>query len=459
MKTIIRRIAAFCLAVCLLPVWALAEEAEPVKAQPTPYPGKLQMVVEYEEWTTEDGRVTEVGIPVTCRRDVNKALRQVQQELWLDTLPHAEAEDQVEMMATFRVSGEDWAGFLLTGRVIRVIDVKGGNDYDETVFLTHRVLTYDMRTGTPLTLADVFAEGSKAWDLVAAEVEKQLRAYYPDLPREEAYISECCDPAALAQMAFLPCAGRLMLSVPLWPALEGKNQLVPVNLYYPDYRPLMTDTALAQTDNSHRPIVAVTYDDGPSLFYTPKVRRHLATYGASASFFIVANKMLGLADGVRSAMDYGHSVGSHTYDHVYEFQVGTGTLRENRQMCLDAHREKLGVEPLLFRAPGGHCEKYVEAEIGWPIILWSYSAGDTGNNTAPQLARRIIEGSEDGDILLMHDIHKKTAIGSETFLKEMTEMGFMFATVEEVLYLHGYTIEPNMVYHSGYTPVMTDGLV
>ena len=359
MKTLIRRIAAFCLAVCLLPVWALAEEAEPVKAQPTPYPAKLQMVVEYEEWTAEDGRVTEVGIPVTCRRDVNKVLRQAQQELWLETLPHAEAEDEVEMMATFRVSGEDWAGFLLTGRVIRVIDVPGGNDYDETVFLNHRVLTYDMRTGTPLTLANVFEDESKAWEMAAVEMEKQLRAYYPDLPREEAYISECCDPTALAQMAFLPCAGRLMLSVPLWPALEGKNQLVPVNLYYPDYRPLMTDAALAQTDNSHRPIVAVTYDDGPSLFYTPKVRRHLATYGASASFFIVANKMLGLADGVRSAMDYGHSVGSHTYDHVYEFQVGTGTLRENRQMCLDVHREKLGVEPLLFRAPGGHCEKYV----------------------------------------------------------------------------------------------------
>ena len=77
MKTLIRRIAAFCLAVCLLPVWALAEEAEPVKAQPTPYPAKLQMVVEYEEWTAEDGRVTEVGIPVTCRRDPAIAVEQI----------------------------------------------------------------------------------------------------------------------------------------------------------------------------------------------------------------------------------------------------------------------------------------------------------------------------------------------------------------------------------------------
>lgn len=457
MKCFWKRLLTVWMMLCLLPVWTLAEEYTATVYPP--YPEKLQMVVEYEEWTAENGRVTEVGIPVTCRRDVNKALRSAQNELWLDTLQHADEADEVEMMATFRVSGEDWAGFLLTGRVVRVIDVKGGNDYDETVYLTHRVLTYDMRTGEALTLADVFPETSEAWGMMAEAAEKQLRAFYADMPHDEEAIAQWCSKDNLKNQAFLPSAGRLLLPVPLWPVIEEKNQLVSVNLYYPDYRPYMTEAALAQTDNSHRPIVAVTYDDGPSLFYTPKIRRHLATYGASATFFIVANKMLGLADGVRSAMDHGHSVGSHTYDHVYEYQVGIKTLRENREMCLEAHRVNLGVEPFLFRAPGGHCEKYVEAEIGWPIILWSYSAGDTGNNTANQLADRIITGSEDGDILLMHDIHKKTAIGSETFLREMTKMGFMFATVEELLYLHGIAIEPNLVYHSAYTPVMTEGLV
>jgi len=456
MKCFWKRVMAIWMLLCLLASAAFAEEE--TKQYPA-YPVELQISVVYEEWTADDGRVCEVGLPVTCRADVNEQLRAAQQEVWREAMQHAEEADTVEMIATFRVSGESWAGFLLTGRVIRVIDVKGGNDYDETVYLAHRVFSYDMKNGTPLTLADVFPDASEAWEMIAEEAETQLRAYYPDQPRDEAYIAQWCSTENLMQLSFLPCAGRLLIQAPLWPALEGRNQLVPVNLYYPDYQEYMTDAALAQTDNSHRPIVAVTYDDGPSLFYTPKIRRHLATYGASATFFIVANKMLGLADGVRSAMDYGHSVGSHSYDHVYEFQVGTGTLRENRQMCLDAHREKLGVEPFLFRAPGGHCEKYVEAEIGWPIILWSYSAGDTGNNTAPQLADRIITGSEDGDILLMHDIHKKTAIGSETFLSEMTKMGFMFATVEELLYLHGYEIEPNMVYHSAYTPVMTEGLV
>ncbi len=459
MKPFFRRLAAIWLMLCMLPVCAFAEQtAETVHAQPTPYPEELQISIDYENWTAEDGRVCEVALPITCRGKVNALLRFAQQELWNETLPHAEAEDEVEMMATFRVSGQNWAGFLLTGRVIREIEVVGGNDYEETVFLTHRVLSFDMKTGEPLTLADVFPETSDAWTMIAKAADKELRAFYAGQPLKEDFISKWKE--NLSAQAFLPSAGKLTLKVPLWLAEEtpAHNQLVNVNLYYPEYRPLMTEEAQKQTDNSHRPIVAVTYDDGPSKFDTPKIRRHLADYGASATFFIVANKMLGLADGVRSAMDYGHSIGSHTYDHVYEFQTGIGTLRENRLMCLDAHREKLGVEPLLFRAPGGHCEKYVASEIGWPIILWSYSAGDTGNNTEKQLANRIINGSKDGDILLMHDIRTKTANGSAVFLREMTKMGFMFATVEELLYLHGYTIEPNKVYHSAYHPVMGEGL-
>jgi len=446
MKALWKRLACFWLAVCMIPSAFAKEET-------VPYPEELKISVVYEEWTGNDGRVWETGLPVTCREDVNTQLRAAQQELFQNTLEHAQKTDEVEIMATYRVSGDRWAGFLLTGRVIRVIEVNGGVDYDETVYLTHKTFSFDMQTGEPLTLANVFPADSEAWGMIAQSAGEQLHAFWAELPHDEEYIRQWCSAEHLAQLPFLPCAGRLVVHAPLWPVVEGKNQLVNLSLYYPDYRPLMTEAAAAQTDNSHRPIVAVTYDDGPSLYYTPKIRRHLATYGASATFFIVTSKMLGLADGVRSAMDYGHTAASHTFNHDYEYDVKTRDLREDRQKCLDTHRELLGIAPELFRAPGGNCDKYVSAEVGWPIILWSYSAADTGDTTASQVAKRIINGSEDGDILLMHDIQKKTVAGSETFLREMTEMGFMFATVEELLYLHGVEIEPNKVYRSAYAPV------
>ena len=455
MNAFLKRFAALLLAVCMILPSAFAQEDRQYPA----YPQELTIAVNAEEWTAENGRVCEVTLPVTCRDDINAQLRTAQQEIFAQTVQQALDTDAVEVMSTYRVSGESWAGFLLTGRVIRTVEVPGGVDYDETVSLTYRVLTFDMASGEALTLANVFPEGSEAWTNIAQQLREQLNGYWAELPHDETYIDEVCSTDALKQLAFLPCAGKLVVHAALWPAVEGKLQIVNIDLYYPEYREQMTEAAFEQTDNSHRPIVAVTYDDGPSLYYTPQIRKHLANYGASATFFVVTSKMLGLADGVRSAMDYGHSIGSHTYKHTYEYRVGISSLREDRQLCLDTHTELLGIAPELFRAPGGSCKKFISAEIGWPVILWSYSAGDTGDNTAAQLADRIITGSKDGDILLMHDIKKKTAIGTGTFLREMTEMGFMFATVEELLYLHGMTIEPNMVYHDAYTPPMTKGLV
>ena len=185
MTRFMKRILTLWLIICLLPAFSLAEE----EAYP-PYPTALQINVEYENWTAENGLATEVGLPHTCRRDVDKVLLQAQQELWAAALPLVSETDTLEMIPTYRVSGTSWAGFLLTSRVIREIQVPGGNNYDETIFLAHRVLTYDMNTGTPLTLADVFPESSPAWQMIAQEAEKQLRAYWPDQARDESYIAE-----------------------------------------------------------------------------------------------------------------------------------------------------------------------------------------------------------------------------------------------------------------------------
>ena len=106
---------------------------------------------------------------------------------------------------------------------------------------------------------------------------------------------------------------------------------------------------------------------------------------------------------------------------------------------------------MLFRPPGGNSDRYVKYEIGWPIILWNESAGDTGNNTRTQLVNRIIQIVDDGDIVLMHDIRKKTADGTAYFLEELTRQGYLFATVDEMLYLHGISIQPNTLYRSVYS--------
>ena len=440
-----RRLGALVMLCALL---AGVDAARADHAVVAPYPDALQIEVCAENWTLSDGTKTEVDLPVTCDAGINAALREAMDELWRDAAAHAQPGERIDMQATYRVSGTSWAGFLLLGRVVRLGENETHTfETEQTAYLCYDVLSYDLATGRPLTLGDVFPSDSAAWESVHALAQERLRAFYAETPRDENALETLCDPDALRTMRFLPCAGKLLITLPLYMVLPGQWQLAQVSLPYPDFRAWMTDAARAQTDNSARPIIALTFDDGPMLKSTQLVLRNLARFGASATFFCIGESVSMWPDLVRRELDYGHSVGSHTMEHKYDYQMTSRELRQDRADCLALHARLLGLEPWLFRAPGGNYQKYVEYQIGWPLIQWRTSAGDTGNNTADQLALHVTAQARDGYIILMHDVYGKTARGAEQFLREFVERGFMFATVDELLYLRSSVVpQPNIVY-------------
>ncbi|MBP3645051.1 MAG: polysaccharide deacetylase family protein [Clostridia bacterium] len=452
MKLFLKRAALWCMILCFLPLTAygavsIQEASVREGVQPTPYPEDLQISIVYEEWAHENGLSYEVAVPVTCREDVNHQLRQAQQALFEEAVSHANVDSVVELRATYRISGQSWAGFLLTGRVLELVKVPGtGYKTENGLFLCQNLLTFDMATGASLTLADVFPEGSEAWEQLRQTVGNEMADCYPQLSHNEEYMEQV--KGDLASLPFMPCAGRLVLSLPMWRIVPEKPQLCNISLMYPDYRQWMTEDAQLQTDNSHRPMVCLTYDDGPDRVQTHTLLRNLDTYGASATFFVLGKSISRFPELGRRELDRLHTVGSHTFEHKYEYQMTVSQLRQDRETCKATHLEYLGVEPVLFRAPGGSYKRYVENEVGWPVILWNNSCGDTGDNNMNQLARHVITIADDGDFILLHDIKEKTVKGTALFLEALTQEGFLFATVDEVLYLHGIVPQPNQAYYS-----------
>lgn len=455
--TLLRRAAAWVAAlVFLLPcIPALAGHDVVL-----PFPEELTIRMETESWTAADGRQAEADLPVTCQESVNQALRAALEEIWQELQAHSSPDEVLELSSTFRISGESWAGFLLTGRAIRTGRSRNDTfDTEETVYLTSRVFSYDLLDGAPLSLRDVFPEGSMVWQMISRAIEERFALYYPDTSHDGAAIRQLANMASLADLPFLPCAGRFLLTFPLEDAVDGKWQLVQVPLLYRDYREFMIAEAERQTDNSARPIIALTYDDGPVLNVTRTLLRNLDRYGASATFFCVGTQVEKWPDMARRELDYGHTVGSHTMDHTYAEDVHAASqLLQDREQVLALHAAQVGPEPVLFRAPGGNYAKYQKHEVGWPLIQWSSSAGDTGKNTERQLARHLTANAEDGSILLLHDIYMKTAVSAEEYLAEFYQRGFLTATVEELLSLAGLEPEPNEVYVSVSTAFTTGGI-
>lgn len=455
--TLLRRAAAWVAALVFLLPCVPAHAGHDVVI---PFPEELTIRMETEFWTAADGRQAEADLPVTCQESVNQALRAALEEIWQELQAHSSPDEVLELSSTFRVSGESWAGFLLTGRAIRTGRSRNDTfDTEETVYLTSRVFSYDLLDGAPLSLRDVFPEGSMVWQMISRAIEERFALYYPDTSHDGAEIRQLANTASLADLPFLPCAGRFLLTFPLEDAVDGKWQLVQVPLLYRDYREFMIAEAERQTDNSARPIIALTYDDGPVLNVTRTLLRNLDRYGASATFFCVGTQVEKWPDMARRELDYGHTVGSHTMDHTYAEDVHAASqLLQDREQVLALHAAQIGPEPVLFRAPGGNYAKYQKHEVGWPLIQWSSSAGDTGKNTERQLARHLTANAEDGSILLLHDIYMKTAVSAEEYLAEFYQRGFLTATVEELLSLAGLEPEPNEVYVSVPTAFTTGGI-
>lgn len=62
-----------------------------------------------------------------------------------------------------------------------------------------------------------------------------------------------------------------------------------------------------------RPMVALTFDDGPHAVYTDQILDILEEHGAVATFFEVARNLPKAPEAVRRAADMGCEIGSHSY--------------------------------------------------------------------------------------------------------------------------------------------------
>ena len=102
--------------------------------------------------------------------------------------------------------------------------------------------------------------------------------------------------------------------------------------------------------------MALTFDDGPDPDYTAKILDALKAKNVPATFFVIGANMVKYPDIVRRMVDEGHEVGSHTFFHPEDDEMGA--LRSHLE--LNALQRLLasvtGRTTYLFRTPYGRSE-------------------------------------------------------------------------------------------------------
>ncbi len=192
--------------------------------------------------------------------------------------------------------------------------------------------------------------------------------------------------------------------------------------------------------------IALTFDDGPEVETTDRILNILDQYDAKATFFMLSKNATAHPDIAKRVADQGHEIANHSITHANLNAVNNNQVKQEITESKKQIEEVTGKTPTLFRPPYGSSNNYVETvaqETNQAIAMWSIDTYDWQHLNANRTIQTIKNEVRPGSIILMHDIHATTADAVPQIMEYLTNEGYEFVTVSELLpYIEGEGIGP-----------------
>ena len=196
--------------------------------------------------------------------------------------------------------------------------------------------------------------------------------------------------------------------------------------------------------------IVLTFDDGPSLYYTPEILDILEKYNAKATFFVNGYQLSSSkAKTLKRAIALGCELGNHTETHANLTKLTPREIYDEIQSTNEKVKSLCGYNMSLLRPPGGNTNLSVmqamyDSGLRMHTIMWNNDSLDwsfnadfvNGEISEEDAVRKTYEMilcyPLDGAIVLMHDIKGTTPAALELLLQKLTAEGYAFLTVSEL---------------------------
>lgn len=192
-------------------------------------------------------------------------------------------------------------------------------------------------------------------------------------------------------------------------------------------------SATVRQIDPEKPMIALTFDDGPYGPSTLRILDALAKNNGKATFFIVGSRIDTREETVRRIAESGCELGNHTYDHVILRGLSASQIQEQLEKNDEKIYEVTGQHTTVTRPPGGAYDDTVRSALQTPAALWTVDTMDWSHQNKDITVQRVLEHAEDGDIILMHDLFVPTAEAVEELVPALCERGFQLVTVSELI--------------------------
>lgn len=198
-------------------------------------------------------------------------------------------------------------------------------------------------------------------------------------------------------------------------------------------------------------LVALTFDDGPTIGITDQVLDVLQENQVAASFFLIGQQITPQTEYlVKRAHDMGCTIENHSKTHQsmpgQSKQEIVDEIRETTE-----HIEKIvGEKPEFFRPP------YIDYDQKmYDLIDLTFISGYGCEDWLPEVSakervERLLKVARPGFMILLHDMegNTQTVEAIRMLIPELKKQGYEFVTIRDLFKESGVKPERNVVYMS-----------
>lgn len=234
--------------------------------------------------------------------------------------------------------------------------------------------------------------------------------------------------------------------------VNAEKGTVSAEISYKELKGVIRDQISVRALDPKKPMVALTFDDGPSPRSSNRILDCLEKNGVIATFFELGQNVTLYPQVIKREADLGMEIGSHSWSHPNLKQLSDKKVKEQLDRTNNALKKACGQTSSVFRPPYGNTSKAVEKYAKAPVILWSVDTLDWKSKNAKSV-ESVVKGVKnlDGRVILMHSIYDSTAQAVEHLVPWLLDQGYQLVTVSELLeYKYNETPTNGKLYGYGY---------
>lgn len=184
-----------------------------------------------------------------------------------------------------------------------------------------------------------------------------------------------------------------------------------------------------------KPVVALTFDDGPNASSTPILLDGLKERKVRATFFLIGENVEKDENEkiVKRMYEEGHLIGNHTYTHCNLSKLETGEAKKELEQTDTVIEKITGKQPVFVRAPYGELPVDSKQDLSRIYIGWTVDPLDWMTEDAGAVVKAVVEEINPGDVILLHDCYPSSVQAAIRIVDLLQGKGYEFVTVDHLI--------------------------